>query len=59
MAADLADRHPRAYIEMILSSKSGDLRWYSAISFGWNAPARSRGTNNVIFEVPVRTDFFD
>jgi hypothetical protein len=25
---------PRAYIEMIFSSKSGNRRWYLAISFG-------------------------
>jgi hypothetical protein len=50
---------PRAYIEMILLSKSGNRRWYLAISFGSNVPARSRGTDSVIFEVPVKTDFFE
>ena len=50
---------PRAYIEMIFSSKSGNRRWYLAISFGSKVPARWRGTDNVIFEVPVRTNFFE
>ena len=50
---------PRAYIEMIFSSKSGNRRWYLAISFGSKVPARSRGIDSVIFDVPVRTDFFE
>jgi hypothetical protein len=33
---------PRAYIEMILSSKSGNRRWYLAISAGSKLPARYR-----------------
>jgi hypothetical protein len=44
---------------MILLSKSGNRRWYLAISLGSKVPARSLGTDNVIFEVPVRTDFFE
>jgi hypothetical protein len=38
---------PRAYIEIIFSSKSGNRRWYLAISFGSKVPARSRGTDSV------------
>src|SRR6516225_4894594 len=34
---------PRAYIEMILSSKPGKRRWYLAISCGSNRAWRSRG----------------
>ncbi len=46
---------PRACIDTILSSKSGNRRWYLAISLGSNVLARSRGTSSVIFDVPVST----
>ena len=45
---------PRAYMEMIFSSKSGNRRWYLAISCGSKVPARSRGISSVTFDVPVR-----
>jgi hypothetical protein len=50
---------PRAYIDTILSSKSGKRRWHLAISLGSNVPARSRGTSSVIFDVPVSIVFLD
>ena len=50
---------PRAYIETILSSKSGKRRWSLAMSFGSNVPARSRGTSSVTFDVPVSIVFLD
>ena len=34
---------PLAYMEMILSSKSGQRVWYLRISFGSKLPSRSRG----------------
>src|SRR5512143_2324132 len=46
---------PRAYIEMILSSKPGQRRWSLAISCGSNVPCRSRGTSISTFPVPVST----
>ena len=30
-----------------------------AVYIALKVPARSRGTDNVIFEAPVRTDFFE
>jgi integrase len=46
---------PRAYIEMILSSKPGKRRWYLAMSCGSNVESRSRGTCSSSLPVPVRT----
>ena len=59
MAADLADRHPsRIHRDDLLV----EIR-ESALVLGYqlriNVPARSRGTDSVIFEVAVRTDFFE
>ncbi len=50
---------PRAYMEMIFASKSGNRRWYLAIGCGSKVPARSRGISSVTFDVPVRTVFYD
>src|SRR3954453_3513905 len=50
---------PRAYIDTILSSKSGKRRWYLAISLGSKVPARSRGMASVTCDWPVSTVFFE
>ena len=46
---------PRAYIEIILSSKPGNRRWYLAINCGSKLPWRSRGTSISILPVSVTT----
>jgi hypothetical protein len=46
---------PRAYIEIILSSKPGKRRWYLAINCGSKLPCRSRGTSMSILPVSVTT----
>ena len=48
---------PRAYIEMILSSKPGKRRWYFAISCGSKVPRRSRGISSSTWLVSVMTVF--
>src|SRR5689334_24530034 len=46
---------PRAYIEMIFSSKPGKRRWYLPISAGSNVPVRSRGMDRPIEPPSVGT----
>jgi hypothetical protein len=48
---------PRAYIEMILSSKPGNRRWYLAINCGSKLPRRSRGMASSIASFSVSTVF--
>lgn len=43
MVLDIPGTHPRAFMEMILSSKSGQCVWYLRISMGSKELSRSRG----------------
>jgi len=54
---DGMDPVPRAYIEMILSSKPVKRRWYFAISSGSKLPCRSRGISKAMRPLSVTTFF--
>ena len=59
MATDLADRHPARIHrdDLVIEIRKPALVFSDQL--GVKRPARSRGTESVIFEVPVRTDFFE